>query len=68
MYHLPRRMVYAGFSLALVVAFAVSLLPISPALAQGGSILDEVRGRGVLNCGVNGQVAGFGFLDPESGE
>ncbi|MCC6799575.1 MAG: amino acid ABC transporter substrate-binding protein [Anaerolineae bacterium] len=68
MYRLARRLVYAGFSLALVVAFVVSLLPTSPALAQGGSILDEVRQRGVLNCGVNGGVPGFGFLDAESGE
>jgi len=33
----------------------------------GGSLLDEVRDRGTLNCGVNDAVPGFGFLD-EAGE
>ena len=31
----------------------------------GGNTLDEVLDRGVLRCGVNDQVPGFGFLTPE---
>src|SRR5690606_23523334 len=60
---------YVSLSLALLATLAVALVPYSPALAQeGGSVLDAVRERGTLNCGVNGQVPGFGFLDPDSGE
>jgi general L-amino acid transport system substrate-binding protein len=32
------------------------------AQGQGGSILDEVKSRGTLNCGVNEAVPGFGFV------
>jgi general L-amino acid transport system substrate-binding protein len=34
---------------------------------EGDSLLETVRDRGTLNCGVNDAVPGFGFLD-ESGE
>jgi general L-amino acid transport system substrate-binding protein len=37
------------------------------AQGQGGSILDEVKSRGTLNCGVNEAVPGFGFVT-ETGE
>jgi general L-amino acid transport system substrate-binding protein len=36
--------------------------------AQEGSILDKVKARGTLNCGVNSTVPGFGFLDPNTGQ
>lgn len=65
---LVRRSFTLGLSLILLAALSVALVPYSPALAQGGSILDVVRERGVLNCGVNGQVPGFSFLNPDSGE
>ena len=65
---LVRRSFTLGLSLILLAALSVALVPYSPALAQGGSILDVVRQRGVLNCGVNGQVPGFSFLNPDSGE
>jgi general L-amino acid transport system substrate-binding protein len=29
---------------------------------QGGGILDQVKNRGTLNCGVNDSVPGFGFV------
>lgn len=35
---------------------------------ESGSILDKVRARGTLNCGVNGQLPGFGYLDSNTGE
>jgi general L-amino acid transport system substrate-binding protein len=34
---------------------------------EGGSLLDEVRARGSLICGVNEQVPGFAFLDTDTG-
>jgi general L-amino acid transport system substrate-binding protein len=32
------------------------------------SLLETVRDRGTLNCGVNETVPGFGFLNPDTGE
>lgn len=61
------RLVLSG-SLTLVLVAAFCLAP-SRALAQEeGGLLDQILQRGTLNCGVNGQVPGFGFLDPDSGE
>jgi general L-amino acid transport system substrate-binding protein len=37
------------------------------AQAQGGALLDEVKSRGTLRCGVNNAVPGFGF-EPGGGE
>ena len=34
----------------------------------GGDTLGEVQGRGSLNCGGNANLAGFGFLDPDTNE
>lgn len=69
MFRLVRRSMILGLSFVLLAALTIALVPYSPALAQdGGSILDAVRERGVLNCGVNGQVPGFGFLDTDTGE
>jgi general L-amino acid transport system substrate-binding protein len=56
-----RLIVLSLLSVMLITALAL------PASAQG-SILDEVRTRGKLICGVNGQVPGFSFLDPDTGE
>ena len=53
--------------LVLSLIFLVSLT-LPSASAQGGGILDEVRARGTLNCGVNGQLPGFGFLNPDTNE
>lgn len=36
--------------------------------AQEGSTLQIVRERGVLNCGGNANVPGFGYLDPDTNE
>ena len=35
--------------------------------AQGGSLLDRVKARGKLICGVNNQVPGFGVVDANGG-
>lgn len=57
------------FVLALVLSLVATTFPSTVAQAQeGGSILDTVRARGVLNCGVNGQLPGFGYLNSDTGE
>ena len=38
----------------------------APAAQQGQNTLDIVRQRGVLNCGNNANVPGFGYLDPDT--
>ncbi len=35
--------------------------------AGGGDTLAQVQNRGVLNCGGNANVPGFGYLDPDTG-
>ncbi len=64
------RLFVFALSLALVCVMVapVTLTP-QRALAQGGpSVLDQVLARGSLNCGVNGQLPGFGYLDTNTGE
>jgi general L-amino acid transport system substrate-binding protein len=39
----------------------------APAAQEGGSTLEIVKNRGVLNCGVSGTLVGFSFLDPDTG-
>jgi general L-amino acid transport system substrate-binding protein len=59
---LTRLFVLTVLSLTLIVSVAL------PVQAQDGSLLDEVRERGTLICGVNGQVPGFSFVDTDTGE
>jgi general L-amino acid transport system substrate-binding protein len=40
----------------------------APAAQAGGNTLEIVRERGVLNCGGNASVPGFGYLDPDTNE
>lgn len=54
--------------LALVVLITLLAALTLPTASAQGSILDEVRSRGTLNCGVNGGLPGFGALDPDTGE
>ncbi|MBN1965355.1 MAG: amino acid ABC transporter substrate-binding protein [Anaerolineae bacterium] len=70
MKRITRLIVSASLIVILAAAFSplASPVPAQRALAQGGSILDDVIARGQLICGVNGQVPGFGFLDPDTGE
>jgi general L-amino acid transport system substrate-binding protein len=56
-----------GLVLALLVSLSLSTAPQS-VRAQDGSKLEEIRGRGYLLCGVSGQLPGFSFLDPDTGE
>ena len=54
--------------LALSLVILVSMVLPAASAQEGGSILDEVRARGTLNCGVNGLVPGFSSLDPDTGQ
>lgn len=40
----------------------------APAAQSGESTLSIVKDRGVLNCGGNASVPGFGYLDPDTNE
>jgi len=40
----------------------------APAAQEGESTLDIVRERGILKCGGNANVPGFGYLDPDTNE
>jgi general L-amino acid transport system substrate-binding protein len=57
------RLVVFSLTVMLLVSFA---LPTT--FAQEGGILDKVKARGNLICGVNSTVPGFGFLDPATGQ
>ncbi|MBN1679095.1 MAG: amino acid ABC transporter substrate-binding protein [Anaerolineae bacterium] len=66
---IARFVVLSSLILALVTVLSLSSFVSAPAIyAQDGSILDKVIERGKLICGVNGQVPGFSFLDPDTGE
>ena len=46
-----------------VSAFVLAIALVVPLLAEGEeSILDKVKNRGRLICGVNKELPGFGFL------
>ncbi len=67
MHRIARSLGFASLCLLLVAALA--LPSAGRALAQDDtSLLDTVISRGRLICGVNGQVPGFAFLDPDTGE
>lgn len=53
----------SGFALALLIVIPLCAAPALAAEPKG--ILKKVLQRGVLHCGVNGKLSGFGFLDPE---
>jgi general L-amino acid transport system substrate-binding protein len=56
------------FGLLSTLLLLMSLVAPFASAQQGGSILDQVRARGSLICGVNGGLPGFGYLDPDTGE
>jgi general L-amino acid transport system substrate-binding protein len=54
-----------------LIAAAVFVLSIKPVLGQepaAGPTLASIRARGELACGVNQELFGFGYLDPNTGE
>jgi len=57
------RVVMLSLAVILLVTLA---LPTT--FAQEGGVLDKVKARGTLNCGVNPGVPGFGYLDSNTGE
>jgi general L-amino acid transport system substrate-binding protein len=59
------RTVRIILALALLVVLALSLSGLASAQPTGK--LAEILERGALNCGVNGTLPGFSFIDPDSG-
>ncbi|MBN1563038.1 MAG: amino acid ABC transporter substrate-binding protein [Anaerolineae bacterium] len=55
-------------SLVLALIMILSMALPTASAQDGGSLLDVVKGRGKLVCGVNGQIPGFSFLDPDTNE
>jgi general L-amino acid transport system substrate-binding protein len=59
-----------------IIALFVSLMTVgslhaqepTPTPAPAGPTLNSIRARGELLCGVNQDVYGFGFLDPNTGD
>jgi general L-amino acid transport system substrate-binding protein len=58
------RAITLSLAIVLVATIALPLAAVPAAQAQGG-LLDQVRERGSLICGINGSLAGFGFLNPD---
>ncbi len=56
------------FVLSLVLVLLAAIVVPTAVAQDGGSLLDTVRARGKLICGVNGLVPGFSNLDPDTGE
>ena len=50
-----------------MAADAPAAAPEAVTFAGAGDTLQAVQGRGVLKCGGNANVPGFGYLDPDSG-
>ena len=49
----------------LVTVCALASAVLTLATAASASTLDDVKKRGMLNCGANGQLAGFGIPDSQ---
>ena len=49
----------------LVTVCALAGAVLTLATAASASTLDDVKKRGMLNCGANGQLAGFGIPDSQ---
>jgi len=61
-----RSRVFAPLILAFILAFTACTDDNGGTNTQETrSLLDTVRSRGTLNCGVNNAVPGFGFVDPQ---
>jgi len=49
----------------LVTVCALAGVVLTLATAASGSTLDDIKKRGTLNCGANGQLPGFGIPDSQ---
>lgn len=54
--------------LSLLIVILLTGVCLPGVSAQDGGLLAQVRSRGVLNCGVNGQLPGFAALDPNTNQ
>jgi general L-amino acid transport system substrate-binding protein len=48
-----------------VLALAIASAAVGFAMPAPASTLDDIKARGALNCGANGQLPGFGMPDPQ---
>ncbi len=51
-----------------VMVISIFALSFSAVAQSGSSVLDAIRDRGVLNCGVSGNLPGFANQNPDTGE
>jgi len=63
---LRRRIRLLGpLALAFILAFTACTNDETGSTQEARSLLDTVKARGTLNCGVNNEVPGFGIVDPQ---
>jgi general L-amino acid transport system substrate-binding protein len=63
--HRTARSVNEGNMKRVVLALVIASAAVSFAMPAPASTLDDIKARGVLNCGANGQLPGFGMPDPQ---
>lgn len=47
---------------------AATAVPVAVKFAEAGETLKQVQARGTVKCGGNANLAGFGYLDPDTGK
>lgn len=52
----------------IILSGAVQAQEVTPTPVPAGPILNAIRSRGEVLCGVNQNLLGFGYLDPNTGE
>lgn len=63
---LRRRIrLFGPLALAFILAFTACTNDETGSTQEARSLLDTVKARGTLNCGVNNAVPGFGIVDPQ---
>lgn len=55
-----------AWAVFIVVALLALLAVNTAAQDEGGSLLDTIKARGVLNCGVSGGIPGFSNINPDT--
>lgn len=55
-----------AWAVFIVVALLALMAVNAAAQDEGGSLLDTIKARGVLNCGVSGGIPGFSNINPDT--